>query len=448
MKKKLLLITFCLLTMFVFLGNVNALESGQVLYSSNPYEKRDDGFDKCIKSGYKARECVEKCTNASYDMVINFDSFLEVLEDPFNLGKDCGNSGNTSILCPKDFDSDEEYSPEGIDKTVSKKDLRKSSGWTLWNKKDDLLCWIKTAKKDKGVLSEPSGSCNYVHVMKHPSDDNKALVCKSDDANYFFECDMHGYGSDFRLYLDGTDYGPLRNFNMVYDPEGVEGWFDAVIQKIIDVLSKETGSTIGGAPITKSVKVCMDPNTANAENLIDSNSVFDAARFEGVGGCIDFGKQTFTITRHEGAPMLSTNNCYSFLHKATGSKPFYNTTVWTKANLNGRCGLKLEGTWDRDACKNADLTKLHKVDYGRVVEEATDCKGKETHHKEGEIHKCYRTVQITNSGYNGVPSFYDVNNTEDELETECKNFQGLHIIYRVIIISAPILVIFLLVPFF
>lgn len=439
MKKKLLLITFCLLTMFVFLGNVNA-EEDDVAYSSNPYLERDDGFDKCTSSGYEARECITKCSGESFEIIVNFNSFIKVLEDPLQLDKECDEDGNRSILCRKDLPYTTDYKTFQSEESVSESDLRKSNGWTLYEN------WFGgNVQKKKGLLAKPAKG--YTYVIKHPTKTSKALVCKDNDKNYIFECDMKGSGSDFRVYMKGEsgsykDYGHIRNFNRVYDPDGLDGWFDGVMQKVTEALGKETNVSVSGkTTIKKYIKVCMDENTANRKNLIDAGGD-DLEDFKDLDYCIDFGKQSFQVIRKDAAKENTYPGCYSFLHKATGSKPFYNTTVWTKFNMNNRCGLKTERTWDRDACKNADLTKLHKVDYGREVEDNTECEGTETPVTTDGVTKCYRTVKITNSGYNGVASFYDVDDIDDPLETECKNFQGLHIIYRVIIISAPILVIF------
>ena len=101
---------------------------------------------------------------------------------------------------------------------------------------------------------------------------------------------------------------------------------------------------------------------------------------------------------------------YTFL---PGIHPMYNTTVWTNKTLG--CGFE-KTDWDYSGCKNASLDityKQCKDDYCR---------------------------NITHSGYNGTPDFYDFSD-KTESKITCDNLKALHIIYKSFITMAPILTI-------
>ncbi|MBR4830789.1 MAG: hypothetical protein IKZ96_03385 [Bacilli bacterium] len=112
---------------------------------------------------------------------------------------------------------------------------------------------------------------------------------------------------------------------------------------------------------------------------------------------------------------------YTFL---PGVHPMYNTTVWTKKKL----GCEFELTeWDWTQCKKSALDVTYK-----------QCKTIETQDKDGNKVKTEYCKNITHSGYNGVPDFYDERDNK-EAQIECDNLNAFHIIYRAITITAPIL---------
>lgn len=101
---------------------------------------------------------------------------------------------------------------------------------------------------------------------------------------------------------------------------------------------------------------------------------------------------------------------YTFL---PGFHPMHNTTVWTNKTLG--CGFE-KTDWDYAGCKSAALDVTYKQcknDYCR---------------------------NITHSGYNGTPDFYDFSEKKNGNVT-CDNVKPFHIIYKAATIMAPILTI-------
>lgn len=117
----------------------------------------------------------------------------------------------------------------------------------------------------------------------------------------------------------------------------------------------------------------------------------------------------------------SEYKCYKYTFLPHGSRPMYNTTVWTNKQLD--CGFE-ETNWTFQECKDAKLNHTQK-----------QCKSLSPPN-EGNI--CYN---ITNTGYNGMADFY-IKGTNAESEFKCQDLYGFHIIYRVITIAVPILAIF------
>ena len=107
-------------------------------------------------------------------------------------------------------------------------------------------------------------------------------------------------------------------------------------------------------------------------------------------------------------------HCYRYTFTPKESHTvMYNTTVWTSKTLG--CGFELT-TWDYNSCKSASLDITYeqcKDDYCR---------------------------NISYSGYNGTPDFYDKRVNKDK-DIVCDNLSGFHIIYRAITIVAPIITI-------
>ena len=121
---------------------------------------------------------------------------------------------------------------------------------------------------------------------------------------------------------------------------------------------------------------------------------------------------TFTINLVEESAEGNTNSgkCYVYFHEEKGSKPAYFTTTWT--NFKPACGFR-DTNWSYSTCKDGSIA--HAFDF-KVAD---------------------KIYHIAHSGYNGVADFYDFTERTEE-ETACNNFAGLHFLYRVITIAAPI----------
>ena len=77
MKKRIFIVISCLLAFFALTNSVNAQKE---YFSSNIFEEDEQGYDSCIKSGYSARECIERCKSQSYKLVFDWDDLIEGLE--------------------------------------------------------------------------------------------------------------------------------------------------------------------------------------------------------------------------------------------------------------------------------------------------------------------------------------------------------------------------------
>lgn len=116
-------------------------------------------------------------------------------------------------------------------------------------------------------------------------------------------------------------------------------------------------------------------------------------------------------------------HCYRYTHLPK-SHPMYNTTVWTKKKMG--CNFELT-SWGFKDCQEASLDVIY-----------NQCKTVEPT-QEGIVFPPY-CRNITHSGFNGVPDFYDMRSeSEKKEEIACENLQPIHVIYRVITIAAPIL---------
>ena len=117
-------------------------------------------------------------------------------------------------------------------------------------------------------------------------------------------------------------------------------------------------------------------------------------------------------------------HCYRYTFLPT-VHPMYNTTVWTTKQLS--CGFEEVKDWDWEQCKKSSLDVLYK-----------QCKTLETKDKDGNEIKSEYCKNITHSGYNGTPDFYDERKSEEK-NIKCETLMPFHIIYRVVTIAAPIL---------
>ncbi len=117
-------------------------------------------------------------------------------------------------------------------------------------------------------------------------------------------------------------------------------------------------------------------------------------------------------------------HCYRYTFLPT-VHPMYNTTVWTTKQLS--CGFEEVKDWDWEQCKKSSLDVLYK-----------QCKTLETKDKDGNDIKSEYCKNITHSGYNGTPDFYDERKSEEK-NIKCETLMPFHIIYRVVTIAAPIL---------
>ncbi|MBR4351002.1 MAG: hypothetical protein IKP98_02125 [Bacilli bacterium] len=119
-------------------------------------------------------------------------------------------------------------------------------------------------------------------------------------------------------------------------------------------------------------------------------------------------------------------HCYRYTYLPIGGRNLmYNTTVWTNKKLN--CGFELVEDWDWTQCKKSALDVTYK-----------QCKSTTPLSADEEPQEYCRN--ITHSGYNGTPDFYDLRDSKDK-DIECNNLNGLHIIYRAATIIAPIIAI-------
>ena len=116
-------------------------------------------------------------------------------------------------------------------------------------------------------------------------------------------------------------------------------------------------------------------------------------------------------------------HCYRYTFLPT-THPMYNTTVWTKKKLE--CGFE-QVDWDWEQCKKSSLDVLY-----------NQCKTLETKDKDGKDITSEYCKNITHSGYNGTPDFYD-ERTNEEKDIKCETMMPFHILYRVVTIAAPIL---------
>lgn len=163
-------------------------------------------------------------------------------------------------------------------------------------------------------------------------------------------------------------------------------------------------------------------NTLTDTTIENEDRNRDIADFQEL---LDFGYTKTTAINMCSSPVESEwttePKCYKFTHLPSIGKPMYNTTVWTNKPLS--CGFEAT-EWTFQECRDAKLNHIHK-----------ECKDVDN---SGDNTVCYN---ITNTGYNGMADFFiKVSNPEAELA--CQDLYGLHIIYRVITIAAPILVVF------
>ncbi|MBR4830790.1 MAG: C39 family peptidase [Bacilli bacterium] len=138
----------------------------------------------------------------------------------------------------------------------------------------------------------------------------------------------------------------------------------------------------------------------------------------GVSAEDDFGKLTNKMTKSEAIDACVTGDsdayhCYRYTFSPGITTPMYNTTVWTSKTMG--CGFELTD-WDYESCKSAALDITYE-----------QCKDKYCRN-------------ISHSGYNGTPDFYDKRVSKDK-DIMCDNLKSFHILYRAITIMAPILTI-------
>lgn len=471
MKKRIFIVISCLLIVFSFIKNVNA----QTVFRSNPYEFEEFGYQECVNNGYSARQCIEKCSTRSFNLSFSWkeiglnlqeqniaylyssdpddDSvegyfFSAEPHDGVNFGDNISNIDCEALKEKEDpmafLDStlgsigDKAVYPTALHCGI----INSFTTWyNYWGHDPTWKEGIVRGKKNKVIRWHEFGGKDEYGRKYY-------LKCVNDDGSYDFECDMSGNGNDFVLYMSdnktSNNYkkiGTIRKFTSLYDPNHKTGWLDAVLDKIADY-GKDQGDSF-----SSKIAVCLDKNSSNLNAILDMDSeksFFKNSKHKVEGldktGCVYLGAITFKKEYNEEVKPVAGggSQCFSFLHKETSFKPFYNTTVWTDKNIAGRCGF-VDQNWNKDECKDSDLHQLYITQYGRTVKSRDDCSKAERY--DSNLKKCYRDISITKSGYNGVADFYEVYTNQDELDVQCENFQGLHIIYRVIIVAAPILVI-------
>ena len=118
-------------------------------------------------------------------------------------------------------------------------------------------------------------------------------------------------------------------------------------------------------------------------------------------------------------------HCYRYTF-IPGVHPMYNTTVWTNKTMG--CGFELVNEWDYSDCKNSSLSVIYE-----------QCKVVISESESGKTEYKY-CKNITHSGYNGSPDFYD-KSEKTESKIKCETMKPFHILYKATTTFAPILTI-------
>lgn len=441
MKKKIFTLIL-LITMFVFTGKVSA--------RMNSYEKATDGFNQCITSGYTGKECLTLCGSREKTYYLKFKkSFYDALAE-------------NDIAEFIDYDEKKkQYAQNEIIKKILEKYGKEYDEDNPPKAYDSEAYTIRTsgAMQDGLLKKKDAGGDGYAYVIlfdDYTEDPEKYLICEDDDGDFDFECDMSGTGNEFTIYVDfdidekddfddtveatnanvvkGKSLGGIRAYNYIYDPEGTEGFLDAVIQRI-ELSMLEVG--------THTVGFCLNDK---AEAILDMNKRKNF--MEKAKGCRYIGEVEVRLDKGEPARKTTNPKCYKVLNKAKGGKPYYNSTVWSNTVLTGRCGFEAT-TWDLDLCRDGDVNNQTSILLGKDAEKETECdvgySFKCTEDEDGkEKCKCLKTITTSHSGYNGVADFYTDKEFSPE-DAKCDNFRGLHLVYRIIIFAAPIITIFFII---
>lgn len=398
MKKKILIFIFCL----VF---VLTLKTYKV--SANAFEDSDKGFEECTERGYSTKECMEVCGSRAKSVTFDKMALLEVLADNkvIKLG--------TNEDLKEDFPSDAYGS--SMDDVASLPPSNNTPNTNVYDKNGDMIIDKSDTRKRYiavvGLIDEYKGMTNIgkkkAEVFARVEDSEMFVWCRSDDPEFDFECDAYnGKGSNVEVYINGINKGYVRDFVLIYDPFGKDGLIDAIMEKI-EIVGEENPN----------VKMCVTQGNDYGDSILDINDADRKKLFQNSAYCIDLG--TIPTTVVEEKVKTETPKCYSFLHDpAWLSRVWYRTTVWSDYDMSGSCGFKLNKDWNLDDCKDSALDHVSTVNVN----------GKK--------------ITITNSGYDGVADFTDMTGTKDKQDIECENFKGLHIIYRVIIIAAPLIAAF------
>ena len=113
--------------------------------------------------------------------------------------------------------------------------------------------------------------------------------------------------------------------------EKKSGWLDAVIQKIADYGEKKDKA------FEKEIKVCVDPNSVNLEDIfdlkkkqkwIDNHSVTINGKTK--KGCINLGTVSFEKEKNPKAETTTTPRCYSFLRVKLGVEVIVKTLTFMR----------------------------------------------------------------------------------------------------------------------
>jgi hypothetical protein len=470
MKKKLLIIIALLAMIFSFSDIAYARRTA--------YEKQETGFDLCVRSGYTAKECLKFCGNRNKTYEVTLNNLVDEALDENNIARlysyeelvDEGYFG-TYLKLDDDKAITVLYTETNKESKEAFEKLMKKAGGTITFSGNSIyeseggsrsIRYVFLGAKTKSHFGD-----GYGHIVEwkySTSISKKYLVCEDDSGSFDFECDMNGTGSEFTIYVDfdkvkdedgdldydktnqkvisGKSIGGVRSFSRMLDPDQLYGWFDAVMQKF-DVYDLEPGKHTFGFCLAKLEK-------KRGEQILDEDNrdKYDPTEDE-AKGCRYLGEVDIKESLEPEDIIKETKNpkCYKMLHIKTSTKPYYYTTVWSKRSLEGRCGFHITD-WNKADCRDGDLQNAITTVYPADGDSQADCPKSYvyscTNPEDESTCMCRLTLRIAHSGYDGVADYY----TTEELDKEdivCDNFRGLHTVYRIIILAAPLLTIFFII---